>query len=78
VVLAGGVFRARDASLEARIAAGIQAVAPAATIRRLDAPPVLGAALLGLDRLPGRSPSGRAAAERRLRADVAASTLGGA
>ncbi len=76
VVLAGGVFRARDASFEARIAAGVHAVAPGATIRRLDAPPVLGAALLGLDRLPGRSSSVRAAMERRLRADVAAAGLG--
>lgn len=78
VVLAGGVFRARDASFEARIAAGVQAVAPAATVRRLDAPPVLGAALLGLDRLPGRSAGERAEAERRLRADVATTELGGA
>ena len=78
VVLAGGVFRARDTSFEARIAAGIHAVAPAATVRRLDAPPVLGAALLGLDRLPGRSASQRSAAERRLRADLATAELGGA
>ena len=76
VVLAGGVFRARDAAFEARIAAGVHAVAPAATVRRLDAPPVLGAALLGLDRLPGRSASERAAAERRLRADVATAEVG--
>ncbi len=75
VVLAGGVFRARDEAFEARIAAGVHAVAPAATVRRLDAPPVLGAALLGLDRLPGRPASERAAAERRLRADVAATEL---
>jgi N-acetylglucosamine kinase-like BadF-type ATPase len=75
VVLAGGVFRARDASFEARIAAGVHGVAPGATIRRLDAPPVLGAALLGLDRLPGRSSTERAAAERRLRFDVAAAGL---
>ena len=30
VVLAGGVFRGRDAAFEARIAAGVHAVAPAA------------------------------------------------
>lgn len=76
VVLAGGVFRARDASFEARIAAGVHAVAPAAAVRRLDAPPVLGAALLGLDRLSDRSASERAAAERRLRADVATAEVG--
>jgi N-acetylglucosamine kinase-like BadF-type ATPase len=51
VTLAGGVFRADDADFEARIAAGIHAVAPLARIHRLDPPPVLGAALLGLDRL---------------------------
>jgi N-acetylglucosamine kinase-like BadF-type ATPase len=77
VVLAGGVFRARDATLEARIGAGVHAVAPRATIHRLDAPPVLGAALLGLDRLPGRSAAERSAAEARLRAEVAAAALGG-
>ena len=79
VVMAGGVFSARDDSFEARIAAGVHAVAPAATVRRLPTPPrSLGAALLGLDRLPGRSASERAAAERRLRADVATAEVGGA
>ena len=72
MVLAGGVFRASDAAFEARIAAGVQAVAPAATVRRLDAPPVLGAALLGLDRLPGLTLGERSAAESRLRAEVVA------
>ena len=51
VTLAGGVFRADDPVFEARIAAGVHAVAPRARVHRLDAPPVLGAALLGLDRL---------------------------
>ena len=77
VVLAGGVFRAKDAVLEARIATGIHAVAPDAAVRRLDAPPVLGAALLGLDRLPDLTPASRTAAEARLRAEVAAAGLGG-
>jgi N-acetylglucosamine kinase-like BadF-type ATPase len=49
VVLGGGVFRSNDARLFERIAAGIAAVAPKAAIRRLEAPPVLGAALIGLD-----------------------------
>jgi N-acetylglucosamine kinase-like BadF-type ATPase len=66
VVLAGGVFRADDSLFYARIDAGVRAVAPAARLVRLSAPPVLGAALLGLDRL---SPGGSTdpAVERRLR-----------
>jgi N-acetylglucosamine kinase-like BadF-type ATPase len=67
VVLAGGVFNALDDDFETRIAAGVHAVAPRATIRRSDAPPVLGAALLGLDRLDWTG-SSRDAAEVRLRA----------
>jgi N-acetylglucosamine kinase-like BadF-type ATPase len=50
VVLGGGVFGADDPAFYARIEAGVHAVAPKATIVRLTAPPVLGAALLGLDR----------------------------
>ena len=68
VVMAGGVFNARDDRFEARIAAGVRAVAPKATLRRSDAPPVLGAALLALDRLDGAAPAGHDAAEARLRA----------
>lgn len=51
VVLAGGVFRTRDAAFYERIAAGIAAIAPAARVVGLVAPPVAGAAMLGLDRL---------------------------
>jgi N-acetylglucosamine kinase-like BadF-type ATPase len=66
VVLGGGVFNATDPAFYARIEAGVKAVAPAASIVRLAAPPVLGAALLGLDRL---APGGSAdpAAEARIR-----------
>jgi N-acetylglucosamine kinase-like BadF-type ATPase len=49
VVLGGGIFDTDDAAFGARVAAGIYAAAPQARVRRLDAPPVLGAALLGLD-----------------------------
>ena len=49
VILGGGVFRSNDRRLFGRIHAGIAVVAPKAVIRRLDAPPVLGAALIGLD-----------------------------
>ncbi len=54
VVAAGGVFRTRDDGFWDRIADGVGAIAPAARIVRLTAPPVAGAALLGLDRLAGR------------------------
>jgi len=66
VVLGGGVFGATDPAFYARIEAGVKAVAPAASIVRLTAPPVLGSALMGLDRL---SATGAAdpAAEARLR-----------
>jgi N-acetylglucosamine kinase-like BadF-type ATPase len=49
VVLGGGIFRSGDGRLLNRIRKGILALAPRAEIRRLDAPPVLGAALIGLD-----------------------------
>lgn len=60
VILGGGVFRSGDGRLLSRIKTGITAVAPHAEMRRLDAPPVLGAALLGLDELR----AGKAAHER--------------
>jgi N-acetylglucosamine kinase-like BadF-type ATPase len=72
IVLAGGVFAARDRSFEARIRDGVDAVAPGAEVRRSDALPVLGAALLGLDRLDGRVAGDRRAAEERLRAALGA------
>jgi N-acetylglucosamine kinase-like BadF-type ATPase len=65
VVLGGGVFRRDDSAFLGRIRAGIAALAPAATVRRATAPPVVGAALLGLDRL-GAGP----AAAGRLRATL--------
>jgi N-acetylglucosamine kinase-like BadF-type ATPase len=53
VVLGGGVFRNRWAPFFERIDAGVHAVAPHASIVRLMAPPVVGAAMLGLDVLGG-------------------------
>lgn len=72
VVLAGGVFAARDDAFEARIRDGVTAVAAGARVRRSEAMPVLGAALLGLDRLDMPSPADRRAAEARLRAGLGA------
>lgn len=74
VVLAGGVFRAADPRFEGRVADRIRATAPDARIRRLTAPPVLGAALMGLDALAvdDGSPDATAdaTAETRLRAGL--------
>jgi N-acetylglucosamine kinase-like BadF-type ATPase len=55
VVLAGGVFRAEDPVFYERLGALVLAAAPAARIVRLEAPPVLGSALLGLERLRGET-----------------------
>ena len=51
VVLAGGVFRNRDEAFYRRLEAGIEATAPGARVVRLAVPPVIGAALIGLDAL---------------------------
>jgi N-acetylglucosamine kinase-like BadF-type ATPase len=49
VVLGGGVFDTDDDGFHSRVEMGVHAVAPKAELIRLDAPPVLGAALIGLD-----------------------------
>jgi N-acetylglucosamine kinase-like BadF-type ATPase len=51
VVLAGGVFKTDDAGFHERVLAGVHHAIPAARVVRLGSPPVLGAALLGLDGL---------------------------
>jgi len=51
VVLGGGVFGTDDAQFHDRIATGIHSLVPEAIVVHLDAPPVLGAALIGLDHL---------------------------
>jgi len=63
VVLGGGIFRNNDPSFFERIREGLLRIAPASSIVPLSAPPVVGAALIGLD-LAGARP----AARRRLRA----------
>lgn len=55
VVLGGGVFRTRDARFYERIRSGVQRIAPGSRLVRLEAPPVAGAALLGLDQLAGKT-----------------------
>jgi len=68
VVLAGGLARGAADLLVPRVTALAREVAPRAAVSALDAPPVLGAALLGLDRL---APGDTAAADR-LRRQLAA------
>jgi N-acetylglucosamine kinase-like BadF-type ATPase len=70
VVLAGGVFRTSDAGFVERITGGVAAIAPKARLVRLKAPPVAGAALLGLDRLAGGTTDGDIPA--RVRAAIGA------
>jgi N-acetylglucosamine kinase-like BadF-type ATPase len=57
VVLGGGVFRTNEPLFYERIRAGVAGIAPKARVVRLTAPPVAGAALLGLDRLAGGAAS---------------------
>jgi N-acetylglucosamine kinase-like BadF-type ATPase len=54
VVLGGGVARGRDPRLLGRIGEGVAAVAPSAQVSVVDAPPVIGSALLGLDEIGAR------------------------
>ena len=67
VVLGGGIFDTTDTAFHARVAAGIHAVAPRAVLVRLDAPPVLGAALIGLDAEDAPPAAARRALRRALR-----------
>jgi N-acetylglucosamine kinase-like BadF-type ATPase len=65
VVLGGGVFNTSDTAFHHRVAEGVRAAAPRAVLVRLDAPPVLGAALMGLD-AEGAPPDALAALRQAL------------
>lgn len=65
VVLAGGLVRSRDRRLLDGVGERVRAVAPRARIVVVDAPPVLGASLLGLDELAGGHAAPAAAATLR-------------
>ncbi|HET7026598.1 MAG TPA: BadF/BadG/BcrA/BcrD ATPase family protein [Candidatus Limnocylindrales bacterium] len=69
VVLAGGVTRTDEAGFWARVRSGVADALPGSPVSRLDAPPVLGAALIGLDTI-ALSADARAAAEARLRREL--------
>ena len=72
VVLGGGVLRAASPEMLERIRAGINRFAPRAQTLRLEAPPVLGAALIGFDELGAGAKAGarvrQALTHRRLAA----------
>jgi N-acetylglucosamine kinase-like BadF-type ATPase len=51
VVLGGGLMQSQDHRLISAVASGLQDVAPQATVKVTSSPPVVGAALLGLDDL---------------------------
>jgi N-acetylglucosamine kinase-like BadF-type ATPase len=70
VVLGGGMFHAQDPPFVDRIRSGINGIAPRARVYALQAPPVLGAALIGLDELGATRE-----ASHRLRRSVNHSTV---
>jgi N-acetylglucosamine kinase-like BadF-type ATPase len=70
VVLGGGLFQRDGAWLADRVAERLAAAAPQATVTLVDAPPVVGAALLGLDELEATS-SAKERARRELTGVVA-------
>jgi N-acetylglucosamine kinase-like BadF-type ATPase len=73
VVLAGGVFDARDDAFDRRVVDGIREAAPRATVSRAEALPVTGAALLALDRaFRGAGGPAHATAVDRARATLGA------
>jgi N-acetylglucosamine kinase-like BadF-type ATPase len=72
VVLGGGLIQNDGGWLADRIAERLAAVAPQATVTLVDAPPVVGAALLGLDDLDAP-----AAAKDRARRELTAAVAGG-
>jgi N-acetylglucosamine kinase-like BadF-type ATPase len=51
VILGGGLFHRGDGPFLDRVRLGIESIAPRAAVRRLGVPPVIGAALLGLDHI---------------------------
>lgn len=66
VVLGGGIFRNRDRAFFQRIREGLRRAAPFANVTVLRDPPVVGAVLLGLDRI-GAPPSAKDRAREAIR-----------
>lgn len=72
VVLGGGIFSSKDEDFLGRISSGLDAVARQARVSVLEVPPVVGAALLGLDTIGARPD-----AQRRARSALAEVRLAG-
>jgi N-acetylglucosamine kinase-like BadF-type ATPase len=70
VLLGGGLLRPGNGKLEAAIAAGLREVGRSITVRNTESPPIVGAALMGLDEL-GAGPEAQARARSELMAAVA-------
>ena len=66
-MLGGGLFRSRDPRLLAAIDRGLLGVGPGVSARVTDSPPIVGAALLGLDAVAADEQ-----ARDRLRAELGA------
>jgi hypothetical protein len=71
VLLGGGLMRRRDPGLLASIERGLAEVSPRLSVHVAASPPIVGAALLGLDEL-----SADAAAQARLRRELTAAVEG--
>jgi N-acetylglucosamine kinase-like BadF-type ATPase len=69
VVVGGGLMRGADSELLGRIESGLRRVGPQLVLRRTSAPPIVGAALLGLDAV-GAGPEAQARLRRELSAAV--------
>ena len=67
MLLGGGLLRGGDEHLLSAIVAGLAEVGAGVIVRTTDTPPVVGAALLGLDRL-GADPEAKERAKRELAA----------
>ena len=65
VFVGGGLMRSADARLLSRIESGLRDVSPAIVLRRASQPPIVGAALLGLDEI-----GAGAAAQARARTEL--------
>jgi N-acetylglucosamine kinase-like BadF-type ATPase len=80
VLLGGGVMRAADRPLLDAVAAGLAAVGPSIVARVVAEPPIVGAALLGLDELgapPGAHARARAQLTEAVDAPSAATAIAG-
>jgi N-acetylglucosamine kinase-like BadF-type ATPase len=76
VVLGGGLLQSGDRGLLAAVESGLRTAAPSVELRVVDAPPIVGAALLALEGI-GAPPEALARAQRELGAPTLARTSGG-